>query len=286
MARRVLSILAFLLVSLLLAAPLDAAGNAHVAALQTALRKKGLYRGTIDGVVGAGTRAAVRALQRRAGLAEDGVPGPRTRRALGRYGRPALGKRVLGFGARGFDVAALQFLLAWHGFPCGPFDGNFGPRTDASLRRYQAWAGLTPDGRGGPATLRALRTPPPTSPVSLAGPVPLVVTSTFGPRGGSFHAGIDLAAETGAAVAAAREGRVVYAGWRAGGHGLLVAIAHGDGVRTLYAHLSRVDARLGDRVSAGGTVGLVGSTGHSTGPHLHFEVRVRGAAVDPCTALR
>ena len=73
---------------------------------------------------------------------------------------------------------------------------------------------------------------------------------------------------------------------RAGGWGKLVAIAHGNGVRTLYAHLSQVHVRLGDRVGAGFQIGLVGSTGASTGPHLHFEVRVRGAAVDPLTALR
>jgi murein DD-endopeptidase MepM/ murein hydrolase activator NlpD len=62
-------------------------------------------------------------------------------------------------------------------------------------------------------------------------------------------------------------------------------LAHGSGVRTFYAHLSRIDVRLGQRVASGSTVGLVGATGRATGPHLHFEVRLRGAAVDPATAL-
>ena len=79
---------------------------------------------------------------------------------------------------------------------------------------------------------------------------------------------------------------VVWAGFRPGGWGLLVTIAHRDGVRSMYAHLSRVDVRLGEAVATGQQVGLVGATGDATGPHLHFELRVRGAAVDPLTALR
>jgi murein DD-endopeptidase MepM/ murein hydrolase activator NlpD len=78
---------------------------------------------------------------------------------------------------------------------------------------------------------------------------------------------------------------VAYAGWLPGGWGLLVAVAHRDGTRTLYAHLSRVEVRVGERVQAGWQVGRVGATGHASGPHLHFEVRVRGAAVDPLPAL-
>jgi murein DD-endopeptidase MepM/ murein hydrolase activator NlpD len=95
-----------------------------------------------------------------------------------------------------------------------------------------------------------------------------------------------LAAMAGAPVVAAAPGRVVWAGYRAGGWGLLVTIAHRDGVRTMYAHLSRVGVRLGERVGVGTRVGRVGATGDATGPHLHFEVRLRGAAVDPLPALR
>jgi murein DD-endopeptidase MepM/ murein hydrolase activator NlpD len=78
---------------------------------------------------------------------------------------------------------------------------------------------------------------------------------------------------------------VTFAGWSAGGWGYLVAIAHSNGVRTLYAHLSRVSVRVGQRVAAGQRVGRVGASGYATGPHLHFEVRLRGAAVDPLPAL-
>ena len=104
--------------------------------------------------------------------------------------------------------------------------------------------------------------------------------------GVGFHSGIDLIAPAGAPVAAAASGRVVWAGYRAGGWGLLVTIAHPNGVRTMYAHLSRVGVRVGERVGVGAPVGRVGATGDATGPHLHFEVRLRGAAVDPLPALR
>jgi len=107
----------------------------------------------------------------------------------------------------------------------------------------------------------------------------------FGPRGNRFHAGIDLAARLGTDVAAAAAGRVTWAGRLAGGWGNLVVVAHGDGVRTMYAHLSTIAVRVGQRVATDTVVGAVGATGNATGPHLHFEVRVRGAAVDPRTAL-
>ena len=112
------------------------------------------------------------------------------------------------------------------------------------------------------------------------------MTSPYGLRGARFHAGVDLAAALGTPVAAAGSGEVVWAGWRDGGWGNAVMIAHGGGVRSLVAHLSRVDVRVGDRVHAGERVGLAGSTGDASGPHVHFEVRLRGAYVDPMTALR
>lgn len=278
--------LAGLLACLALAGAATAAGSANLAALQVALRAHGTYPGTIDGVRGPQTTRAVRRFQRRAGLVVDGVVGPHTRRALGRLGRPRLGRRVLVLGRRGWDVSALQFLLAWHGFPSGNFDGDLGPHTDAALRRFQRWAGLAPDGAAGPATLAALRSPPPRSPFRFARPVRAPVTDRFGPRGTRFHTGIDFPAASGARVGAARGGRVVSAGWDSGGYGYLVRIYHGRGVRTLYAHLSSIRVRRGQRVGAGTTVGRVGATGFATGPHLHFEVRVRRAAVDPLPALR
>ena len=118
----------------------------------------------------------------------------------------------------------------------------------------------------------------------LAWPVRAEIGDRFGPRGRRFHAGIDLPAPFRTTVVAAGAGCVVWAGWR-GAWGKLVTIAHGRGVRSMYAHLSRVDVRIGACIPAAGRVGLVGTTGHSTGPHLHFELRLRGAAIDPLTAL-
>jgi murein DD-endopeptidase MepM/ murein hydrolase activator NlpD len=263
-----------------------ATGSPETAALQVGLRKQGVYRGTVDGLLGPSTQAAVRRFQQRAGLSADGVPGPSTRRALGRYGKRApLGGRVLSFGKRGWDVAALQFALAWHGFPSGKFDGHFGWHTHTALRRFQRWAGITPDGVAGLGTIAALRRPVARCPLSMSRPLIGPVGDVYGPRGNRFHAGIDIPGSTGAAVGAARSGQVVYAGWGGTGWGTTVVIAHGSGVRTRYAHLSRVAVKRGQRVGTGSTIGFVGSSGESTGPHLHFEVTVRGASVDPLSAL-
>jgi murein DD-endopeptidase MepM/ murein hydrolase activator NlpD len=263
-----------------------AAGSAGVAALQVGLRAHGFYVGAIDGVAGPQTAKAVRRLQRRARIAVDGVAGPQTRRALGRFGRHTLGSRPLRRGLIGWDVAALQFQLAVHGFPSGIFDGVFGPHVDTALRRFQEWSGLAVDGIAGPSTLGALTAAPPTAPLALAWPLlQPVLGDPFGPRGDRFHSGIDLPAAARTPVYAARSGQVVYAGWRAGGYGFLVTVAHGSGERTMYAHLSRIDVRVGVWVAQGVRVGLVGATGDATGPHLHFEVRLRGAAVDPLSAL-
>jgi murein DD-endopeptidase MepM/ murein hydrolase activator NlpD len=266
------------------APPAQAAGNADVAALQVALRAKRAYTGPVDGIPGPATAAAIRAFQQRVGLTVDGVVGPRTRRALGRHGRPVLGRRLLRRGAVGWDVAALQFLLAWHGFPSGTLDGALGARTDRALRSFQRWAGLAVDGRAGPATVAALRAPPPVSPLRLVPPIAGSPTDLFGPRGARFHTGWDYPAASGTPVAAAGPGRVTAAGWQ-GDYGLRVVVAHSSRTRTLYAHLSRVSVGVGQLVATGQELGLVGSTGRSTGPHLHFEVRLRGAAVDPGTAL-
>ena len=262
-----------------------AAGDARLAAVQVALQQRHLYRGTIDGVNGPATRSGVVALQRRKGLVPDGVVGPKTLAALG--GRTSeLGARVLFRGASGLDVAALQFSLAWHGFPSGALDGVLGARTEFAIRRFQRWARLEPDGVVGPATVAALAQPVGVSPLRLEWPLVAPISDPFGPRGSRFHAGIDLAANAGTTVAAAAPGRVAWAAWRDGGWGDLVVIAHGGGVRTMYAHLSRIDVRVGEWVSAGAGVGRVGATGDATGPHLHFEVRYRGAAIDPLGALR
>jgi murein DD-endopeptidase MepM/ murein hydrolase activator NlpD len=197
-----------------------------------------------------------------------------------------MGARILVLRKRGLDVTQLQFALAWHGFPSSTIDGDFGRHTDAAVRRFQTWAGLRDDGVVGPATVRALARPLPTSPLRLVLPIEAPVVSRFGPRGSRFHSGVDYAAPTGTGITAAGPGRVVWAGWRDGGWGELVVIAHGSGVRSMYAHLSRVEVQLGQTVGAGFEIGRVGATGDATGPHLHFELRVRGAAVDPLPALR
>jgi murein DD-endopeptidase MepM/ murein hydrolase activator NlpD len=277
--------LGFSLLSLCQALPAAAAGDADVAALQVALRARGLYEGAVDGVAGSRTGAAVRSFQRRAGIAVDGVAGPQTRSALGRRWRRSLGSRVLHQGKAGWDVAALQFLLSSRGFPSGPFDGGFGPRTEAAVIRFQRWARLSADGMAGPATIGALRSARVGSPIRLIWPIRAPLGDRFGPRGDRFHTGLDFPAPYGARVTAAGSGRVVRAGWDGGGWGYLVVVRHGHGVRTVYAHLSAVAVQRGQHVAAGALVGRVGSSGTSTGPHLHFEVRLRGAALDPLTAL-
>src|SRR3954470_6411543 len=128
-----------------------AAGSADVAALQVALYARGVYRGDVDGVRGPGTARAVARFQRRAGLAPGALAGPRTRRALGRHGRHPYASRTLRRGRIGWDVAALQFRLAAHGFPSGDVDGGYGWHTVAAVMRFQRWVGLPADGVAGPA---------------------------------------------------------------------------------------------------------------------------------------
>lgn len=116
------------------------------------------------------------------------------------------------------------------------------------------------------------------------------ISSPFGPRihpiyqVSSFHAGIDLVLPEGTRVYAAAAGRVVTAGWE-GGFGLLVVIDHGDGFTTYYGHLSQLLVSVGQFVEIGQAVALSGNTGLSTGPHLHFELRRDGVAVDPMLFL-
>lgn len=110
----------------------------------------------------------------------------------------------------------------------------------------------------------------------LSGPV----TSEFGPRWGTLHTGLDIAAPPGTPVVAARSGRVVFAGWD-GGYGLCLILDHGDGTRTRYAHASAILRSVGEWVEQGQPVIRVGTTGFSTGPHLHFEIIVNGTPVDP-----
>jgi murein DD-endopeptidase MepM/ murein hydrolase activator NlpD len=256
-----------------------------VAALQIGLANKGVYGGTIDGFWGQGTETAVRRLQRRARIGVDGVPGPQTRRALGKLGRHGFASRPLRDGNVGWDVSMTQFLLAWHGFPSGTLDGDFGPRTEAAARRFQRFAHLGADGVVGPATFAALRRPLLHPRIRLSKPVPGGFTDGFGPRGNRFHTGLDFPAAQGARVSAAASGRVTKIGWDPSGYGTFVVVRHSRAAYTWYAHLSATSVAVGRRVSRGGRIGAVGSTGSATGPHLHFELRIRRAAVDPAQAL-
>ncbi|WP_379923021.1 M23 family metallopeptidase [Erythrobacter sp. R86502] len=112
------------------------------------------------------------------------------------------------------------------------------------------------------------------------------ITSGFGYRRdpfnnrGAMHAGIDFRGATGSPIYAAATGRVTFAGTKSG-YGQAIEITHGNGMLTRYAHLSRIDVAVGQQIAAGTTIGGLGSTGRSTGPHLHFEVRINDRAVNP-----
>jgi murein DD-endopeptidase MepM/ murein hydrolase activator NlpD len=151
------------------------------------------------------------------------------------------------------------------------------------------------DALGAPIELRprvnpALTT---TGPISRPDRLPLTtraaLTSRFGMRGHPIlggrrmHSGVDLAAPTGSPVVTPADGIVSFANWR-GGYGLLVTVEHGGGLQTRFGHLSRVMVAPGQRVTRGQLLGLVGSTGRSTGAHLHYEMRRNGLAIDPLAA--
>ncbi|MDO8211725.1 peptidoglycan DD-metalloendopeptidase family protein [Conexibacter sp. CPCC 206217] len=287
------------------------AASSSTAALQVALGAVGLSPGPVDGIAGPRTQRALRAFQHRKRLAADGVPGPRTRHALGRRGRPTLGSRPLRSGQRGWDVAALQFLLHTRGFGPDGFDGGFGPNTRDAVVRYQRAAGLSVDGVAGPATISALRhrrvpssgsgssgsgssgsgssgtvsTGSPSGSVAFLRPVPGGWTDGFGWVGGRRHTGLDFPEAFGTPVNAAGVGTVTLAQYTTGGYGNLVVVQHRLGYETWYAHLSRFAVSVGQSVAGGSRIGYVGSTGRSTGPHLHFEVRLFGTPINPVPQL-
>ena len=116
-------------------------------------------------------------------------------------------------------------------------------------------------------------------------PVSGTLTSEFGPRWGSTHGGIDLAASTGTPISASDNGTVIFAG-ESGTYGLLVKVDHGNGYVTYYAHCSQINVAVGDVVTKGETIALVGSTGNSTGPHCHFEIRYNNVQQDPLSYLK
>lgn len=122
-------------------------------------------------------------------------------------------------------------------------------------------------------------------------PVSGEISSRFGRRAHPFrrvthfHTGIDIRARRGTPIMAAAAGRVVYAGWKRG-YGLMVEVEHGSGFRSVYAHCSKLQVRVGTMVQAGSTIGLVGSTGVTTGSHLHFEIMRGSILLDPLSFYR
>jgi peptidoglycan hydrolase-like protein with peptidoglycan-binding domain len=282
-------------VVLALVLPAPVAAGPKVAAVQVALKRLDLYNGTVDGVRGPLTKAAIVRFQRRRGLSVDGVVGPRTRQAFGKRGRPAFGSRTIKLGDRGWDVAAMQYILARRGYPPGAIDAVFGPMTDTALKNFQGAYGLSADGLAGPATVSALRrgsasrgtTPVANGPVRLLRPVRGSVGDHFGaPRGGGrTHTGLDFPVASGTRVGAAGVGVTEFAGWNSGGYGNLVVVRHRLGYTTWYAHLSSITTWVGEQVQGGTRLGYVGSTGNSTGPHLHFELRRNAVPIDPTPYL-
>src|SRR5215210_5599748 len=286
--------IALAVVAVALALPAPSFAGPKVAAVQVALKRIGLYNATVDGVRGPMTKSAIVRFQRRRGLSVDGVVGPQTRRAFGKRGRPAFGSRTMKRGDRGWDVAAMQYILARRGYPPGAIDAVFGPMTDTALRNFQRSYGLGADGLAGAMTVRALRrgrasrgipggTTPVSGPVRLLRPVGGRVGNGFGaPRkGGRTHTGLDFPVSYGTRIGAAGVGVVEFAGRNTGGYGKLVVVRHRLGYATWYAHMSRIAVSAGQSVTGGTTLGYVGSTGNSTGSHLHFELRRNAVPIDP-----
>jgi peptidoglycan hydrolase-like protein with peptidoglycan-binding domain len=287
--------LAALALGVLPAAP-AAAASANTAALQVAMKALHHYDGAIDGIRGPKTTHGLRVFQKAHHLTVDGIVGPATLRALGWRGRAKIGQRLVRRHQKGWDVAAIQFLLHRRGFYAGTPDGGFGQMTDRAVHRFQHSVGLSADGMVGSHTLHALihgrsggggggGSGSPSGPVRFYRPVNAPITSGFGMRWGRMHTGLDFGASSGTRIGAAGVGTVSYAGWNSGGYGYLVIVRHRLGFETWYAHMSRVATSSGRSVSGGSTLGYVGATGHVTGPHLHFEVRRNGTPINPVPYL-
>ena len=119
--------------------------------------------------------------------------------------------------------------------------------------------------------------------ISLIRPISGTITSRFGANSSirsSAHTGLDISAPKGTPIKAAASGTVTFSGWK-GSYGYMIVISHGNGIQTYYAHCSQLYASVGETVSQGETIASVGSTGNSTGPHLHLEVRINGVAYNP-----
>ena len=206
--------------------------------------------------------------------------------------------------ARDMEAILLRQLLR----SSGAYDGGEGPGASVRADLFASaladavtqagglgLAGTLERSLSGAAPPAAARPPPPAAgqPAALAGLLPVAghVTSPFGLRSDPFtgqlreHDGVDLGAPEGAAIRATADGVVRSAGPR-GGYGFAVEVDHGNGLTTLYGHASELLVSAGDTVRAGQEIARVGSSGRSTGAHLHFEVRVGGHPVDPGRVLK
>jgi len=152
----------------------------------------------------------------------------------------------------------------------------------------------------GPVPYYSVAEPPVTAVAEPAGPVTRKIAFVEPVKGYSInsrfgirtlngrtrpHEGVDIAAPQGTGVYSAAEGEVLRTGYDAGGYGRFIEIRHPNGMSTLYGHLSRVDVATGDRIGSDERIGLVGTTGRSTGPHLHFEVRRGDRQIDPTRVM-
>lgn len=121
---------------------------------------------------------------------------------------------------------------------------------------------------------------------SFAWPVLGTITSRFGPRGREYHHGLDIAAKKGTPIKAIEAGKVIFSGYKNWVYGNAVIIDHGDGIKAMYAHNSKNLVKAGDWVKVGQTIAEIGSTGRSTGPHVHLEIHVDDVPVNPILYLR
>ncbi|ATE66648.1 M23 family metallopeptidase [Rhizorhabdus dicambivorans] len=181
---------------------------------------------------------------------------------------------------------AAALLLTASGAPALAQDGNLSPNAQAAAQFqaiFQSWKKLDAvqiGNSGGAISIPSIQ------PIAK-----FTFTSAYGVRSDPFqgsaamHAGIDLASPTGTPIYATADGVVDRAEWF-GGYGNMVEIEHGKGIATRYGHMSKIVARDGQRVKRGDLIGYVGSTGRSTGSHLHYEVRIDGRAVNPVPFLQ
>lgn len=229
--------------------------------VQYNLNALGFNVGSVDGMAGNNTVNGIRNYQKSRGLAVDGMAGPATQNKLWA------------------EIKDIQTRLKRIGCYSDSVDGIAGPNTISGIKKFQKLAGLKQTGVADKTTVKILKDwPVPEETFTWPLPGYTYISSPFGNRyhpttgNYSFHCGIDIGdVPTGTPVRAAAAGKVSVR-WEANGYGNYVIITHSNGLKTLYAHMASVSVKDGATVSQGDVIGKVGSTGRSTGPHLHFEV--------------